>query len=166
MTNEEILKAVEEHKDHEIVCKVLNVVQSETFADRITFVLDTDIAQLNDEGVAEVKNTFSKNIYEVCKQLAAVPHIKLASAYAMGKMVSPVLLSMVMTGADITIKREFKKKDSPRPDVPNATYPKDTFTTTFAKCVTHIDPLFAPFINDEIRNPRKRATVTVDINNI
>lgn len=166
MTNEEILKLAKERKDYEVSAKVINVVQSETFQDRVTFVMDTEVPQINDEGKVEMKNTFSKNLYEIGKQLSSVPYIALANAYALGKMISPVLVNMVMKDADIKIKRTFRAKGSPRIDVGDATYPSDIYSTDFAGVSTHINPLFVPHIEKEAQNPRKRVAVTVDINNI
>lgn len=148
-----MLKAIEKRENYSFSTRVDNIVKSDTFADRITIVLVDEIAQINKDDATkiDIKNSFSKNIYEAIRQIAQFSdYAKLAQAAAMGKMISPQFFAYLLKDADIEIERVFCKKGSPRRDGVKGTYPADTYTTIIKKIVTHISPLFTtPMLDTE-----------------
>lgn len=164
----DILKLAEERKDYTISTKIENVVRSDNFADRVTLVLSDEIAQVSDLDPAklDIKDKFSKNCYELIKQLAPFsPHAVVAQASAMGKMVNPLFFSYLLNGAEITIKRVFCKKGTPRRDGVNGEYPKDQYTTIIAGLVPHINPLFTNGGNNSLLMQAALNPVTRPNNN-
>lgn len=164
----DILKLAEERKDYTISTKIENVVRSDNFADRVTLVLSDELAQVSDSDPAklDIKDKFSKNCYELIKQLAPFsPYAIVAQASAMGKMVSPLFFSYLLNGAEITIKRVFCKKDTPRRDGVNGVYPKDTYSTIITGIKTHINPLFTDGGNKSLIMEQALSPVTRPNNN-
>lgn len=155
-------------ENFEFSAKVVKIVESDYYVGGIKFILNTEIAGHDREtGEVVLKDSFTKNVFEAVKQLRQFDkYIKLADTLAKGRQVNTDVISLVMTDAEIKCRKVFHKKDTPRVDVPNATYPRDTYVTEFISVTTHIDPAFVGFIVDACKNPTKRNNAIIDPTNI
>ena len=134
--------------------KVVKVMTPQANEDRITFVTDKTFESIDfTTGDSIETNMFGINIYNAVNQLRdKCPEIQLADTLAMGAMVNPQLIALIMTNAEIKIKREFKSADEIREFTENETYGRDCWKTTIVSCKTNIHPMFMSMIADLIKN--------------
>ena len=134
--------------------KVVKVMTPQNNNDRITFVTDKEFETIDYTTEQTItSNMFGLNIYNVVNQLRdKCPEIQLADTLAMGAMVNPQLIALVLTNAEMKIKREFKSSDEIREFTENETYGKDCWKTTILDCKTNIHPMFMSMIADLIKN--------------
>ena len=150
-------KVAAEAKNENVVTldvKVVKVMTPQANEDRITFVTDKEFESIDYiTGDTIQTNMFGINIYNAVNQLRdKCPEIQLADTLAMGAMVNPQLIALIMTNAEITIKREFKSADAIREFTDNETYGRDCWKTTIVGCKTNIHPMFMSMIADLIKN--------------
>lgn len=134
--------------------KVVKVMTPQANSDRITFVTDKEFETIDfTTGQTITSNMFGINIYNAVNQLRnKCPEIQLADTLAMGAMVNPQLIALILTNAEMKIKREFKSSDEIREYTENETYGKNCWKTTILDCKTNIHPMFMSMIADLIKN--------------
>lgn len=141
--NQVVNEAVAQDEKSIVTARVVKVMTPPQGDERITFVLDKEIETIDFEtGEAKLSNMFGLNIYNLVNQIkSSIDYINLADTMAMGAMINPQLLALVMVGADITFTREFHASGEVRKDG-ESIYSRDCYVTTIKKVTTHIKPLF------------------------
>lgn len=153
--------------DFEFAARIERVVESDYQPNSVTIVLDKEIPGYNREGQLVMKSTFSKNVYELIKQVAGFhTYLQLADALSKGKAVNTDVFALVFKNAEIKCKKHFHAKDTPRDSIEGGTYPRDTFVCDILSMTCHINPMFEPFIVEAIKKPQQRKTLVIDPTNI
>lgn len=150
-------KVAAEAKNENVVVlevKIIKVMTPQNNTDRITFVTDKEFETIDfTTGQTITSTMFGINIYNAVNQLRnKCPEIQLADTLAMGAMVNPQLIALILTNAEMKIQREFKSSDEIREYTENETYGKDCWKTTILDCKTNIHPMFMTMIADLIKN--------------
>lgn len=150
-------KVAAEAKNENLVIlevKIIKVMTPQNNTDRITFVTDKEFETIDfTTGQTITSTMFGINIYNAVNQLRnKCPEIQLADTLAMGAMVNPQLIALILTNAEMKIQREFKSSDEIREYTENETYGKDCWKTTILDCKTNIHPMFMTMIADLIKN--------------
>lgn len=161
-------KTYEDYTIEATIKKITRIVDNGD--ERLAFELDKEFISFDFKTKEEITtNSFSLAAAEVSRQLVPlVDEFALADAYLMGSNVPSTLVSLVLRGANVKVKRVFKKKGEQRENSSDV-YTMDLYKSVFESVETNINPMFVAPIQREIEKIsneeaaeklRKRAEVT------
>lgn len=137
---QEVQEVQEETTDIIISGKVLNVSNS-LYDNRITIQLDKTFPSYDSEGNEVESDTFSIANYRAAQELANVDNFaRTIKAFTLNN-ITPQILSLLLTGASITIKREFKAQGELREGSEEEVYSTNCYKTSINSYKNTLDNL-------------------------
>ena len=133
-------QAQEETTDIIVSGKVLNVSDS-LYDNRITIQLDKKFPSYDSEGNTVESDTFSIATFRAAQELSAIDAFtRTIKAYTLNNVTAQIL-SMILTGADIKIIREFKAQGELREGSEEEVYSINCYKTSIKSYKNTLDKL-------------------------
>lgn len=137
---QEVQETQDETTDIIVSGKVLNVSNS-LYDNRITIQLDKTFSSYDSEGNAVESDTFSISTYRAAQEIATIDSFtRTIKAYTLNN-ITPQILSMILTGATISVLREFKAQGELREGSEEEVYSTNCYKTSIKNYKNTLDSL-------------------------